>query len=175
MKNRWTRLASSFVCFCRWLPICASDLRDETERQPNASPTRLSTSPSARKLNQNPALDDVHYLEPLFNEAMGILKDSIRAFIEGDVELALAVKVRDKKAGRGKRRSRPPVHNARMAEAPDRITDFLNLLLYRATSERVIIQKSTWKMPFTEGCRRGHPTSPCAESRRRAIVFCFTL
>jgi len=96
----------------------------------------VNISKRARKLNQNPALDDVHYLEPLFNEAMGILKDSLRAFIEGDVDLALAVKVRDKKLDEA---NAEVAHRftMRMAEAPDRITDFLNLLLIARHLERV--------------------------------------
>src|SRR5271154_235113 len=56
----------------------------------------VNISKRARKLNQAAALDEVHYLEPLFNEALGSFKESIRAFVDGNVELARAVKARDK-------------------------------------------------------------------------------
>ncbi len=96
----------------------------------------VNISKRARKLNLNPGLEDVHYLEPLFSEALGIFKDSIRAFVEGDVELALAVKARDKKldAANAEVANRLTV---RMAEQPDKITDFLNLLLIARHLERV--------------------------------------
>jgi phosphate transport system protein len=96
----------------------------------------VNISKRARKLNQNSALDEVHLLEPLFNEALGIFKDSIRAFMDGNVELALAVKVRDKKLDE----ANGDVANrltARMVELPERITDFLNMLLIARHLERV--------------------------------------
>ena len=50
----------------------------------------------SRKLNKAPILDDTHRLEPMFNEALAILKDSIQAFVEGNVELALSTKAMNK-------------------------------------------------------------------------------
>jgi phosphate transport system protein len=96
----------------------------------------VNISKRARKLNQNAALEDVHYLEPLFNEALGIFKDSMRAFIDGDVDLALAVKARDKKLD-GANAEVANRLTARMVELPERITDFLNLLLIARHLERV--------------------------------------
>ena len=96
----------------------------------------VNISKRARKLNQNPALEDIHHLEPLFNESLGIFKDSMRAFIDGDVELALAVKARDKKLDE----ANADVANLltrRMVELPGRIQDFLNLLLIARHLERV--------------------------------------
>ena len=96
----------------------------------------VNISKRARKLNANPQLEDVSYLEPLFGEALGVFKDSMRAFVEGDVELAMAVKVRDKKLDEA---NADVAHRltARMAELPDRIADFLNLLLIARHLERV--------------------------------------
>lgn len=90
----------------------------------------------ARKLNQVPLLQDTHRLELMFDNAIGIFKDSIKAFIEGDVELALSIKARDKTLDE----SNQEIANLlteRMTEAPDRIADFLNLLLIARHLERV--------------------------------------
>jgi len=96
----------------------------------------VNISKRARKLNLNPELDDVHYLEPLFIEALGVFKDSLKAFVEGDIELAHAVKVRDKKLDEANADVAQRL-TARMAEDPDRIADFLNLLLIARHLERV--------------------------------------
>lgn len=96
----------------------------------------VNISKRARKLNVSPELEDVHYLEPLFVEALGVFKDSLRAFVEGDVELAHAVKVRDKKLDEANADVAQRL-TARMAEDPDRIADFLNLLLIARHLERV--------------------------------------
>jgi len=96
----------------------------------------VNISKRARKLNQSPELEDVHYLEPLFNEALGVFKDSLRAFVEGDIELAMAVKVRDKKLDEANAEIAHRL-TTRMAELPERIADFLNLLLIARHLERV--------------------------------------
>jgi phosphate transport system protein len=90
----------------------------------------------ARKLNQAPLLEDTHYIEPMFNDAQGIFKDSVRAFVEGDVELALSIKGRDKKLNE---KNREVAHHltSRMGEMPERIADFLNVLLIARHIERV--------------------------------------
>lgn len=96
----------------------------------------VNISKRARKLNNSPALDDVHQLEPLFNEALAIFKDSMRAFVDGNVELAMDVKAHDKKLDEA---NADVAHRltARMAETPDRIADFLNLILIARHLERV--------------------------------------
>lgn len=96
----------------------------------------VNISKRARKLNQAALLQDTHHLEPMFNEAIGILKDSIRAFIDGNVDLAHEVKARDKKLDEQNREVANHL-TARMSEMPDRIADFLNLLLIARHLERV--------------------------------------
>ncbi len=49
-----------------------------------------------RKLNLEDVLPETAELEPMAAEAVMMLKDSLRAFIDGDVELALTIKPRDK-------------------------------------------------------------------------------
>jgi len=78
----------------------------------------VNISKRARKLNQSPELEDVHYLEPLFNEALGVFKDSDKKLDEANAEIAHRL-------------------TTRMAELPERIADFLNLLLIARHLERV--------------------------------------
>ena len=51
----------------------------------------------ARKLNHSEQLDEVHLIEPIYQEAVAILKDAIRSFAEDDVNLAVEIKAHDKK------------------------------------------------------------------------------
>jgi phosphate transport system protein len=90
----------------------------------------------ARKLNHAPLLEDIHYIEPMFNDALAILNDSIRAFVDGDVELALSIRARDKKLDEQNREVANHL-TTRMVELPERIADFLNLLLIARHVERI--------------------------------------
>lgn len=46
----------------------------------------------ARKLSLEPALPEVALMEPLFREAKSLFRDSLHAFVEGNIELALKLK-----------------------------------------------------------------------------------
>src|SRR6202048_5401577 len=50
----------------------------------------------AKKLNQRPAVQEVFLVEPLYRSALGIFRDSLHAFVDGDAELALQMKPRDR-------------------------------------------------------------------------------
>jgi len=50
----------------------------------------------ALKLNQQPRLEGAELLEPLIRKAVGLYKDSLRAFSDHDIELARSLKGRDK-------------------------------------------------------------------------------
>jgi phosphate transport system protein len=50
----------------------------------------------AKRLNDGPLLSEISLLEPLFQNAIAIFRDSIRAFADGDFELARTLKPRDK-------------------------------------------------------------------------------
>lgn len=56
----------------------------------------VNISKRARKLNEEPPLAELPLLEPMFRQALSLFKDSMRAFIEGDVALAGALRQRDK-------------------------------------------------------------------------------
>ena len=50
----------------------------------------------AKRLNNKPAVREVALLEPVYELAVAIFRDSIRAFAEGDFELARMLKPRDR-------------------------------------------------------------------------------
>src|ERR1700736_3582836 len=50
----------------------------------------------AKKLNLRPTVPEIFLLEPLYREAMGIFRDSLRAFVDGGAKLALELKPRDR-------------------------------------------------------------------------------
>jgi phosphate transport system protein len=50
----------------------------------------------AKRLNSRPRVDAIALLEPAFRLALSIFHDSVRAFAEGDCEVALTLKPRDK-------------------------------------------------------------------------------
>jgi len=55
-----------------------------------------SIARSARKILKYPELSAVNLIEPVYAEAVGMLRDGMRAFAEGDIALALSLYDRDK-------------------------------------------------------------------------------
>jgi len=90
----------------------------------------------ARKLNHAPSLDQLPLLEPMYWEALTIFKDSVRAYSDGEVELALSLKGRDKKLDDFDRKVGEEI-TAQMAKYPNRITSYLNLIFIARHLERV--------------------------------------
>ena len=90
----------------------------------------------ARKLNQHPLLPETDFVEPMYRQAMAMFKDSVDAYIREDVEQAMTLKARDKNldqmnAGASKRLIQ------RMAEDPDQLRGYLNLMFIARHLERV--------------------------------------
>ncbi len=50
----------------------------------------------AKRLNNRPSVSEVALLEPAYGSAVAIFRDSIRAFAEGDFELARTLKLQDR-------------------------------------------------------------------------------
>jgi phosphate transport system protein len=90
----------------------------------------------ARKLNQHPPLAEVELIHPIQTHAMAMFKDSIDAFVQEDVDLARAVIDRDDELDRmNKMASRQLTQ--RMAEDPDQLRGYLNLIFVSRYLERV--------------------------------------
>ena len=90
----------------------------------------------ARKLNQHPALPEVELIRPMFVHAMAMFKDSIDAYIREDVQLARSVVPKDEaldemNSAAGRRLIE------RMAEDPEQLRGYLNLIFISRCLERV--------------------------------------
>jgi phosphate transport system protein len=90
----------------------------------------------ARKLNCHPPLKEVEWIGPIYAHAMKMFKDSIDAFVREDVALARAIIPRDEEldemnASTGKRLIE------RMAQDPDQLRGYLNLIFISRCLERV--------------------------------------
>jgi len=88
------------------------------------------------KLTLEPELDDAISLGPLFLEAIGLFRDSIRAFADGDVILARTLRERDREIDQLNQAIADNL-TKRMAEQPDRIPDLIHLLFIARYLERV--------------------------------------
>lgn len=90
----------------------------------------------ARKLNQHPPLPEVDLIRPLYADALSMFKDSMDAYVQEDVELGRAVVPRDEELDELNRiASRRLIQ--RMAEDPDQLRGYLNLMFIARHLERV--------------------------------------
>jgi phosphate transport system protein len=90
----------------------------------------------ARKLNQHPALPETELIRPMYAHAMAMFQDSIDAYIREDVQLARSVVPRDQalddmNSAAGRRLIE------RMAEDPEQLRGYLNLIFISRCLERV--------------------------------------
>jgi phosphate transport system protein len=90
----------------------------------------------SRELTMEPELDEAIALGPLFIEAVGLFRDSIRAYADGDVALARTLRRRDREIDQMNHAIANDL-TAKMADQPDRIPDYLNLLFIGRHLERV--------------------------------------
>ncbi len=90
----------------------------------------------SRKLTMEPELDEAIALGPMFIEAMALFRDSIRAYADIDTALARTLRRRDREIDRMNHDIADNL-TAKMAERPDRIADYLELLFIARHLERV--------------------------------------
>lgn len=90
----------------------------------------------SRKLTMEPELDEAIALGPLFIDAIALFRDSIRAYADGDVVLARSLRERDQEIDQMNHDIADDL-TAKMADQPDRIPDYLNLLFIARHLERV--------------------------------------
>ena len=90
----------------------------------------------ARKLNRHPPLAEMELIVPMNAQAMSMFKDSLDAYVREDVELGRAIVPRDEKLDELNRvASRRLIQ--RMAEDPDQLRGYLNLMFIARHLERV--------------------------------------
>ncbi len=113
--------------------VSAMKLSGNLERMADQA---VNIARKARKLNKHPALVEVEFVGPMYAHAISMFKDSVEAYLREDVELALQLKPRDKtlddmNAHASKRLIQ------RMAEDPEQLRGYLNLMFIARHLERV--------------------------------------
>ena len=96
----------------------------------------VSIARKARKLNQHPALSESALIEPMHTHAMAMFRDSVDAYIREDVAQAMTLKARDKKLDEMNATASKRLIQ-RMAEDPDQLRGYLNLMFIARHLERV--------------------------------------
>ena len=113
--------------------VAAMKLSSNLERMADQA---VNIARKARKLNRHPALSEVKLIEPMYAHAMAMFKDSVDAFVREDVELARALKARDKALDEmNASASRCLIE--KMAEDPGQLRGYLNLMFIARHLERV--------------------------------------
>jgi phosphate transport system protein len=90
-----------FNLLVRFHPV-ASDMREVVSAMKVSSNLERVADQSvaiarrAKRLNSRPQVREVALLEPPFRSAVAIFRDSVRAFADGDYELARTLKLRDR-------------------------------------------------------------------------------
>ena len=125
----------------RYQPV-ASDLRlviSAMKLSPNIErigDQATSIARRARKLNRHPGLPEVQIIVPLQTHAMSMFKDSVDAFVREDVDLAHSVVGRDDALDEMNRMANRKL-TERMAQDPDQLRGYLNLIFVARCLERV--------------------------------------
>jgi phosphate transport system protein len=113
--------------------VSAMKLSSNLERMADQA---VNIARKARKLNQHPPLPEVELIVPMNAQAISMFKDSIDAYVREDVELGRAIVPRDEKLDELNRvASRRLIQ--RMAEDPDQLRGYLNLMFIARHLERV--------------------------------------
>jgi phosphate transport system protein len=96
----------------------------------------VSIGRRARKLNAHPPLAEVELIAPMYRHALAMLRDSVDAYIREDATLAREIKPRDRALDELNRNAGREL-TAHMAEHPDQLRGYLNLMFIARCLERV--------------------------------------
>ena len=113
--------------------VAAMKLSSNLERMADMATT---IARRARKLNQHPPLAEVELIRPMYDHAMSMFKDSVDAFAREEVDLARGVVPRDQKLDDLNRMASHKLVD-RMAQDPDQLRGYLNLIFVGRCLERV--------------------------------------
>jgi phosphate transport system protein len=113
--------------------VAAMKLSSNLERMADQATT---IARRARKLNQHPPLAEVELMKPMYEHATSMFKDSVDAFVREDVNLGRAVVPRDEKLDELNREASHKLVE-RMAQDPDQLRGYLNLIFVGRCLERV--------------------------------------
>jgi phosphate transport system protein len=90
----------------------------------------------ARKLISQPALPELARIEPLFSMATTMFADSVKAYADGNIELARTLKLRDKELDEQNRTFADTLADL-MQKSPDSIRGYLELIFIARFLERI--------------------------------------
>jgi len=90
----------------------------------------------ARKLIAFPVLPETANIEPLFRHACSMFNDAVKAYADGDIELAQTIKSRDKDLDQLNREFAESL-TEKMPQNPDSIRGFLELIFIARCLERI--------------------------------------
>ncbi|PYL53757.1 MAG: phosphate transport system regulatory protein PhoU [Verrucomicrobia bacterium] len=113
--------------------VAAMKLSSNLERMADQATT---IARRARKLNQHPPLPEVELIRPMYDQAMSMFRDSVDAFVREDVDLGRAVVPRDERLDDLNRVASHKLVD-RMAQDPDQLRGYLNLIFVGRCLERV--------------------------------------
>ncbi|MGB8340282.1 MAG: phosphate signaling complex protein PhoU [Chthoniobacterales bacterium] len=113
--------------------VSAMKLSSNLERMGDQA---VSIARKARKLNRHPALQEVALIEPMRELAMKMFRDSVDAFVRDDVDLGRGLKARDKALDEMNTATGRHLVE-RMAQEPDNLRGYLNLMFISRHLERV--------------------------------------
>ncbi|HEY4282271.1 MAG TPA: phosphate signaling complex protein PhoU [Chthoniobacterales bacterium] len=125
----------------RFQPV-ASDLRrvvSSMKLSPNierVADQATNIARRARKLNQHPPLAEMELIEPMYAHALSMFNDSIDAYVREDVALARAIIPRDEELDEMNAITSKQLIE-RMAQDPDQLRGYLNLIFVSRCLERV--------------------------------------
>ncbi|CAN5603863.1 phosphate signaling complex protein PhoU [soil metagenome] len=113
--------------------VSAMKLSSNLERMADQA---VNIARKARKLNRHQQLAEIDFIAPMYAHALSMFRDSVEAYLREDVELALALKPRDKTLDEmNANASRQLI--LRMAEDPEQLRGYLNLMFIARHLERV--------------------------------------
>src|SRR4029450_4240486 len=111
-------------------------MADQATRMGGRASQAPTVARGARKLNRHPPLPEVELIRPMYDHAVSMFKDSVDAFAREDVELGRGVVPRDQKLDDLNRLASHKLVD-RMAQDPDQLRGYLNLIFIGRGLERV--------------------------------------
>lgn len=90
----------------------------------------------ARKLNQSVSLSEAHLIEAMASDVTAMLKDSLRAFTDGDLNLAMTIKPRDKQLDQANSDINQQLTDLAQKN-PEHIRSYLDLIFIARSIERI--------------------------------------
>ena len=90
----------------------------------------------ARRLNQSPLISETHLIERMTTDVTGMLKDSLRAYTDGDLELAATIKPRDRQLDQTNTEINQALTDLAQKQ-PANIQGYLDLIFVARNIERI--------------------------------------